>query len=55
MARSSSPVGAGGPLALLIIAGVVVGALMGEPTLGLLGGFAAGAVLAVVLWARDRG
>lgn len=46
---------AGGSLiALGTIAGTIVGGLYGQPSAGLLGGFAAGAVGAVAVWLVNR-
>jgi uncharacterized membrane protein len=47
--------GAGGPLVLALLAGIVIGFLLGQPTIGFLVGAAAGVAIAVVLWLRDRG
>ena len=41
-------------IALLSIAGVIVGSIKGQPTIGLLAGFAAGVAVALVVWAVDR-
>jgi uncharacterized membrane protein (UPF0136 family) len=47
---------AGGVLiALAILVGTVVGGLNGQPTIGLLAGFGAGAAAAIALWLVDRG
>lgn len=46
---------AGGSLvALGTIVGTIGGGLMGQPSLGLLVGFATGAVAAVMVWLLDR-
>jgi hypothetical protein len=37
-----------------IFGGLAVGALVGEPTIGVLGGTAAGAAAAALLWLKDR-
>ena len=50
MAQPSSPLGGGGPLALCILLGVVIGLIAGQPTLGFLGGLAIGAAIAVWVW-----
>jgi len=42
--------GGGAPLALLMLAGVIIGGFLGQPTLGLLVGFALGALVAVLIW-----
>jgi hypothetical protein len=46
--------GAGAPIALLIIAGAVIGGLFGQATIGLLAGLALGIVIAVLLWRGGR-
>ena len=40
----------GAPLALLIVAGVIIGSLMGQPSIGLLVGTAIGIVVALLIW-----
>lgn len=46
---------AGGSLiALGTIAGTLGGGLLGQPSAGLLAGFASGSAVAVVIWLRDR-
>jgi LytS/YehU family sensor histidine kinase len=40
----------GAPLALLIVAGVIIGGLMGQPSIGLLIGTAAGILVALLIW-----
>jgi len=37
-----------------IFAGLAVGVVMGEPTIGVLGGTAIGALAATLLWLSDR-
>lgn len=55
MANSPSPPRAAGALlALSIIAGAVVGAYYGEPSAGVLIGFAIGVSFAVATWLIDR-
>lgn len=44
----SNPIGMGAPIALIIIAGVVIGGLLGQPSIGLLTGVALGVILAIV-------
>ena len=41
-------------IAIGAIVGTVAGALSGQPSIGLLGGFAAGVAIAIVIWLRDR-
>lgn len=45
-----NPIGAGAPLAFLLIGGVVIGGIMGQPTIGLLTGLALGIGVAVLVW-----
>lgn len=47
--------GAGAIIALLILAGTIMGGLLGQPSLGLLIGAALGALIALLLWLRERG
>lgn len=37
------------------IAGVLLGGIMGQPSIGLLAGLAFGALIALALWLRERG
>lgn len=48
------PIGAGAPFILLLIAGIVIGLLTGQVTLGFLGGGAAGVVVGLLLFLRER-
>jgi hypothetical protein len=54
MATSPAPRAAGALLAFAILAGAVIGVALGQPTLGVLGGAAAGSAVALLLWLRDR-
>lgn len=45
---------AGSLLAISIIAGVVGGVVAGQPSIGFLVGLAAGALLALLWWLKDR-
>lgn len=45
---------AGAPLALIIMAGALIGSIKGQPTLGILVGVGVGAVIAVAVWLGDR-
>ena len=49
-----NPVSAGAPLARIIIAGSLIGAMLHQPTIGFLVGTAVGAALAVAIWLKDR-
>ncbi len=48
--NSRPRLGGGAPLALLTIAGVIIGGLLGQPTIGLLAGFGLGVLVALVIW-----
>jgi len=52
--NNRNPIAAGAPLALIIIAGAIVGSIYGQPTIGILGGVAVGAVIAIGVWLKDR-
>jgi hypothetical protein len=41
-------------LALGIIGGVIVGGLLGQPSIGFLAGLGAGIVLVAIIWLIDR-
>jgi hypothetical protein len=49
-----APKAGGALLALGIIAGVMIGGLMGEPSIGFLAGFGAGLVMVALVWLIDR-
>ncbi len=49
-----NPRGAGAPLVLVLIAGLVVGFLVGQPTIGFLIGLGIALVIALILWRGDR-
>jgi hypothetical protein len=51
---SRNPSGAGAIIALLILAGTIIGGFMGQPSIGLLTGTGTGVLIAVLLWLRDR-
>lgn len=42
--------GGGAPLALLILLGVIIGVLFGQPTIGFLIGLGLGILVAVLIW-----
>ena len=46
--RPHNPIGAGAPIALLLIGGVIVGGLLGQPSIGLLVGLTLGIGVAVL-------
>jgi len=49
-----APKAGGFLLAVAIIAGVIIGGLLGQPSIGFLAGLGIGIVLVVVLWLIDR-
>lgn len=52
--QQKNPTGAGAIIALLILAGTIIGGLMGQPSIGLIAGAASGIAIAVLLYLRDR-
>jgi hypothetical protein len=54
MAERPGPQAGGFLIAVCIVAGTFIGGFANQPTIGLLGGFAAGVVLALLVWWRDR-
>jgi|GEM_PF-411089 len=46
--------GGGVFIALLTIAGAIIGGLMGQPSIGMLSGIALGVAIAVTLWLVER-
>lgn len=48
--RARRSMAGGAPLALLIVAGVLIGSLMGQPSIGLLIGLASGILVALLIW-----
>lgn len=49
-----NPTGAGALIALLILAGTIIGGMMGQPSAGLLIGASTGALIALLLWLYER-
>jgi len=49
-----APTAAGALVALLLLVGAGVGGALGQPSAGVLGGAALGAVVALWLWWRER-
>lgn len=49
-----NPTGAGAIIALTILGGTIIGGMMGQPSAGLLIGAGIGAIIALLLWLRDR-
>ena len=45
---------AGSMLAIAIVGGAVAGAIVGQPSIGVLAGTAAGILLAILFWLKDR-
>ncbi len=52
--RNRNPRAAGAILALTVIAGAILGAACGQPTIGVLAGTALGAAIATLVWLVDR-
>ncbi len=52
--KKPDPRAAGGPLALSILAGAIIGVVYQQSTLGLLAGSALGVVFAIAFWMFDR-
>jgi hypothetical protein len=42
--------GGGAPIALLTIAGTIIGGLLGQPSIGLLTGLGIGVLVAIAIW-----
>jgi len=51
--KKSSPRSGGAFLALSVLAGAGIGVALGQPTLGLIGGFAVGVLIALLIWLTD--
>lgn len=51
---SRTPLAGGFLLAISLVIGPVVGAIIGEPSMGFVGGLAVGLVLAIGIWLIDR-
>jgi hypothetical protein len=54
MAERQGSMAGGVFVALATVAGVVIGDVYGQASIGFLGGLAAGAAIATALWLRDR-
>lgn len=52
--QTNRSTGSGAIIALLILAGVIIGGLLGQPSIGMLAGLAAGIAIAIFLWLRER-
>ncbi|HEX8482304.1 MAG TPA: hypothetical protein VF650_10405 [Allosphingosinicella sp.] len=52
--RTRSTQAAGSVLALSILGGTVAGVIVGQPSIGVLAGTAAGILLAILFWLNDR-
>lgn len=49
-----SPTGAGAIIAALILTGAILGSYLGQPSIGVLGGAGLGALIALLLYLRER-
>jgi hypothetical protein len=54
MADRPGPQAGGFILAVAVMAGTIIGGLMGQPSIGLLAGLGIGAIAALAIWLRDR-
>lgn len=52
--QSRDPVAAGAILALTIVAGTLIGGVLGQPSIGLVAGVGVGSAIAIWLWLVDR-
>jgi len=48
--KSRNRMAGGAPIALLTLAGAIIGGLMGQPSIGLLVGLGIGALIAIAIW-----
>mgnify|MGYP003598509278 CR=1 len=51
--KKTSPRSGGAFLALALLAGAGIGVALGQPTMGLIGGFAVGILIALLVWLTD--
>lgn len=51
---SSPPVAGGAAIALCTVAGVLAGSIMGQPSMGFVGGIGTGVTIAIAIWLWDR-
>ncbi len=49
-----NPRAAGAIIAITVIAGAIIGAVRGQPTIGVLAGTALGTAIAIIVWLVDR-
>ena len=54
MQNPASPRASGFLIAVGVIAGAVIGAVLGQPSIGLLAGGTIGVAAAIILWLADR-
>lgn len=52
--RNKNPMGGGAPIALLTIAGTIIGGFLGQPSIGLLIGLGIGVIIALLIWWQGR-
>lgn len=53
--RDRPKLAGGAPLALCIVAGVIIGGLLGQPSIGLLVGIGLGTAIALLIWRAGGG
>lgn len=49
-----APTGGGFLLVIALVVGVLLGTILGQPTIGFLGGGAIGIAILIVLWLKER-
>ncbi len=54
MSNSPAPRASGFFIALAVVAGALIGARLGQPSIGVLAGIGGGVLLALLLWLIDR-
>lgn len=54
MANRPGPQAGGFIIAVAILAGTIIGGLMGQPSIGLLAGLGLGVIAALAVWLKDR-
>ena len=54
MAKETQSSGGGIFIVIAILIGTIVGAISGQPSIGVIAGAATGTLIALVIWLRDR-